>query len=151
MLKPHDITGTPTEVRNTFKSSSDWKSRCASLKAGHPDCALCGEPIRYDLRKPHPLSFSVDHKPGYRCEEQVGKEAWECKRICTQLEGLQPAHYGCNSADSVRRGFPHYIPASREEPDELAPVEYINQRTGEHETFFVNSRTMVGPDWKRAA
>ena len=26
-----------------------------------PDCALCGEPIDYTLKYPHPKSFVVDH------------------------------------------------------------------------------------------
>lgn len=43
------------------RSSSAYRRKAAALKAqGHP-CWLCGEPIDYRLRWPHPMSFSADH------------------------------------------------------------------------------------------
>ena len=31
------------------------------IARGKPDCALCGSPIDYSLKYPHPKSFVVDH------------------------------------------------------------------------------------------
>ncbi len=31
------------------------------LLASHPVCAICGKPIAYDEKFPHPLSPTVDH------------------------------------------------------------------------------------------
>ena len=151
MPSNHDTVTDAQMARRTFKNTAVWKARVATIRAGHPDCALCQKPIRYDLKKPHPLSFSVDHKPGFRVEDQVGKLVWECRRICTAIEGLRPAHYGCNSADAARRGFPHYIPVERTpEAEPLEPVVFRNTKTGETETFLVNKRTILSPDWVAA-
>ncbi len=67
-------------------------ARKALREMGRP-CWLCGRAIRYDLKGPHPLSFSADHvrEPG---------------RIAADLlhdpSNLRPAHYGCNSARGAR-------------------------------------------------
>lgn len=149
-LKDHDRVQNVDESRRTFKSTARWKAVTAAIRAGRPDCALCGLPIRYDLAHPDPLSFSVDHKEGYPVEQQVGKLVWEARRILTSFEGCQAAHLSCNSRDSARRGFPNFIPTqtrAEPEPEPLTPVEYVNQKMGAHDVFYVNERTILSPDW----
>lgn len=69
-----------------------WRRRMMAIGA---PCALCHQPIDYTLgmvvdpitgkRKPHPLSFVMDHKDPLA---QGGANEWD---------NLQPAHWICNA------------------------------------------------------
>lgn len=74
--------------------SPEYRAARKALRALGRPCWLCGKPIRYDLKGPHPLSFTADHvvEPG-RCDPAMVNDP----------SNLRPAHYGCNS----RRGA-HY-------------------------------------------
>ncbi len=72
----------------TPRDTAEYRNARATRRDQCRPCWLCGQPIRYDLRAPHPASFTADH---------VG----ELNRGGTNdPENLRPAHYGCNS----RRG-----------------------------------------------
>jgi 5-methylcytosine-specific restriction endonuclease McrA len=61
-----------------------YRKARAELRALGLPCWLCGQPIRYDLKHPHPRSFSADHVTP--------------PRHGGQHEGnLRAAHLGCNS------------------------------------------------------
>ena len=32
-----------------------------AISAGHPPCAICGKPIDYTIKWPHPQAYVVDH------------------------------------------------------------------------------------------
>lgn len=67
--------------------TAEYRKARAELRAEGGSCWLCGWPIRYDLKGPHPLAFSADH---VQAASHGG-----------QHDGnLRAAHYGCNS----RRG-----------------------------------------------
>lgn len=81
------------------RSSRTWQRlvmvvRRRSAAVGAP-CAICGKPIRYDLRKPDPRSFSVDHIVPIA----NGGAPYD-------LTNLQAAHLGCNSAKSNKENVP---------------------------------------------
>ncbi len=74
--------------RSTPRDDPAYRKARAELRDHGRPCWLCGQPIRYDLRAPHPASFTADH-------------VVELHRGGTNdPENLRPAHYGCNS----RRG-----------------------------------------------
>ena len=56
------------------------------IRATCSTCAICGLPINYGLKNPHPWSFTVDHIIPIA---QGGQ---------TTEENLQPAHWKCNRA-----------------------------------------------------
>ena len=67
-----------------------YRRNRAALRAKRLPCWLCGKPIRYDLKAPHPLSFSADHvDPVARGGHNHGE--------------LKPAHLGCNKKRSAKR------------------------------------------------
>lgn len=72
--------------RNTAQRDRDR----ASIRRGHPACALCGEPIDYSLRYPHPRSFVVDHKTPLIAGG------------LDHLSNKQPAHRDCNRDKGAR-------------------------------------------------
>jgi predicted kinase len=76
---------------NDPRRSGEWKRVCAIVRRNGGPCRICGNPIRYDLRKPHKLSFSVDHIVAV-----TRGGAW------FDLSNLQAAHYGCNSGKGNR-------------------------------------------------
>lgn len=46
----------------TLKRNTTTRDRHrAVIRRTKPPCAICGEPIDYALRSPHPMSFEVDH------------------------------------------------------------------------------------------
>lgn len=82
-----------------IRSTRTWQRlvrvvRARSLAVGAP-CGICGKPIRYDLRKPDPRSFSVDHIVPIA----NGGAPYD-------LTNLQAAHLGCNSAKSNKENVP---------------------------------------------
>ena len=57
-------------------------------------CWICGEPIRYDLRTPHPLSFEYDHfYPASRWQEFGYASQYDC--IHDEANG-RSSHRSCN-------------------------------------------------------
>ena len=50
-------TPTPRTPRNTAQQARD-RARIARTK---PNCHICGEPINYTLKTPHPDSYELDH------------------------------------------------------------------------------------------
>ena len=60
------------------------------IARGKPPCALCGEPIDYQLRYPDPYCYVVDHKTPVNCG---GLDV---------LANKQAAHNRCNRAKSDR-------------------------------------------------
>lgn len=52
----------PKRVRkDTRRSTSAWQKARAAVLATATDCWICGDPLRFDVKAPHPLSPSVDH------------------------------------------------------------------------------------------
>lgn len=72
--------------RNTAQRDRDR----ATLSKGQPACAICGEPIDYSLKSPHPRSFEADH---------IVPIALGGLDILTNK---QPAHRECNSKKRAR-------------------------------------------------
>ena len=63
----------------------------AIIRRGKPPCALCGEPIDYTLKYPHPKSYVVDHV------EPIGKKPTpERMAELDVLTNKQAAHNDCN-------------------------------------------------------
>lgn len=60
------------------------------IAKGQPPCALCGDPIDYTLRYPHPRSFVVDHKVSVH---RGGTDT---------IDNKQPAHADCNRAKAAK-------------------------------------------------
>ncbi|MET3635654.1 HNH endonuclease [Curtobacterium oceanosedimentum] len=77
--------------KNDPRKSAEWRRVSAIVRRPHDPCRLCGKPIRYDHKFPHPLSFSVDHIVPI---DRGG--AW------FDLSNLQAAHLSCNSAKQAR-------------------------------------------------
>lgn len=75
--------------------TSAYRTARAELREQGRPCWYCGRPIRYDLKGPHPLSFTADHvvEPG-RCDPAMVNDP----------SNLRPAHYGCNSSRGARYG-----------------------------------------------
>lgn len=98
------------------RSGRAFRRQRAIVLAGNPQfCYLCnGEkgPIRYDLKRPHPLSPSVDHLVTATEARTRGPE--EYKRLMLDPNNMKPAHYGCNSA---RKDGP--IPQPRLQPSRV--------------------------------
>lgn len=57
------------------------------ILAGRPPCAICGKPIEYDKKFPHPCSPTVDHI----IPIALGGHP-------SDIANLQPAHFCCNRA-----------------------------------------------------
>ena len=74
------------------KNGSLYRKNRAWLKAQGLPCAICGRPIDYSLRCPHPMSFEVDHKD-------------PCARGGALYDrgNLQPAHRICNERKSDKQ------------------------------------------------
>lgn len=72
----------------TYRNTTVRDEHRARIAHGKPPCALCGKPIDYDLRYPHPWSFTVDH----RLPLALGG--------ADTLDNKQPAHNRCNRAKS---------------------------------------------------
>ena len=60
------------------------------IARGHPPCALCGQPIDYGLRYPHPRSYVVDHVTPL---DKGGADT---------IANKQAAHRDCNRAKGAR-------------------------------------------------
>lgn len=70
--------------------TSTQKANHATIKRLRLPCAICGEPIDYTVKYPHPDSFVVDHI--------VPLAAGGTDHITN----CQPTHRRCNSAKSAR-------------------------------------------------
>jgi hypothetical protein len=156
-LKVTDIIRTPEEARRSFKNTAKWRSVRAAVLADHlKPCHLCGQLIRFDLKAPHPLSPSVDHLPGFEVERMVGHPVWEARRVLCDIDGLKPAHFGCNSAAGnnhrLANGNRWAVRTTEPtpEPEPLTPKVFRNQRTGEQETFYVNEHSIISAEWHAA-
>ena len=78
---------TAQQVRNTYR----WRRLRAEICRPGSVCSRCGQPIRFGLRRGHPLGPSVDHivpldKGGAPFDPA----------------NLTPMHFGCNSAKQSR-------------------------------------------------
>lgn len=76
--------------RNTSRRDRDR----TILARHHPACAICGQPIDYRLKSPHPDSFEADHIVPLALG---GTDT---------LDNKQPAHRRCNSAKRARLSAP---------------------------------------------
>lgn len=79
----------PTKRRNRPDKDGKDKSKFEYFKkiirATCSTCAICGLPINYELKNPHPWSFTVDHivpiaKGGQTSEENLQPAHWKCNR-----------------------------------------------------------------------
>lgn len=79
----------------SHRPTSAQRDRLRRIVArGRPACAICGDPIDYSLRTPHPDSFELDHKQPL---SRGGKHT---------LDNVQAAHRRCNRAKSARPHAP---------------------------------------------
>jgi len=62
----------------------------AIIRKGQPPCALCGQPIDYELPHLDPMAYVVDHVTALN------------KGGTDTLDNKQPAHRACNRAKSDR-------------------------------------------------
>lgn len=83
----------------TIHHSSTHRRAAQALRAKHlqpcqswTGCIYPGDPIRYDLRAPHPLSFSAEH--------------WPPIELAGPHNNLVPSHLGCqhNQGGMIRAG-----------------------------------------------
>lgn len=65
-----------------------------AIAAGKPVCALCGHPIDYTLKRPHPMSYVADHIIPL---DKGGPDT---------LANKQPAHWQCNDAKRTQTEVP---------------------------------------------
>lgn len=79
------MAGRSTTVRDRHRKQ---------IARDRPPCALCGEPIDYELRYPHERSYVVDHIVPLHTG---GTDT---------LDNKQPAHRACNSAKGARAVAP---------------------------------------------
>ena len=85
----------------------------ARLKAQGLPCAICGQPIDYDLPAGDPMSFEVDEI----VPVALGGDELD-------WSNLQPAHRICNQRKGKKLGFTLESPcAGPKAPEPLAPVE----------------------------
>lgn len=78
-------TGRNTATRDRHRST---------IRARRDPCALCGDPIDYTLRTPHPDSFEVDH---IIAVDLGGADT---------LDNKQASHRRCNRAKSNKASMP---------------------------------------------
>lgn len=79
-----------------------YRRNRAALRAKRLPCWLCGLPIDYEAKAPHPDSFSADHV------DPVGRGG-------DNLGELRPAHLGCNKKRGTRpRERTNILKTSRE-------------------------------------
>lgn len=69
------------------RSTEVWKAARRQVLKTATTCAICGGRLRFDLRKPHPKSPSVDHI----IPIALGGAPYDAAN-------LQAVHYGCNAA-----------------------------------------------------
>lgn len=65
----------------THHSSAHRRAAAALRARGLQPCCLCGQPIDYTARAPHPASFSAEH--------------WPPISVAGEHHNLAPAHLGC--------------------------------------------------------
>jgi predicted kinase len=80
----------PLSVKDP-RHTPEWRKITALVRRAGGPCAICGNPIRYDKKKPDPLSFSVDHII-----------PWSMGGAPYDLNNCRPAHYGCNASKGNR-------------------------------------------------
>jgi hypothetical protein len=83
--KPKTLRDKICRGRPYRDAHKDFKKQCFARRAR---CWLCNEPIRYDLREPHPLSFCIDHVIPVRDRPDLILEQTNWK----------PAHKRCNDS-----------------------------------------------------
>lgn len=64
---------------------ADHQRRVAALRTQANPCALCGQPIDYTLRSPHPGSFSAHHTTDDKRGPIVASH-----RLCNEQAGQPP-------------------------------------------------------------
>lgn len=97
-------------------NTRQWRDiRAHHLAIGAP-CNICGNPINPTIRKPHPLSFAVDHI--------VPKEHGGTNSI----ENTAAVHAGCNSAKRDRPLTPELVASCRALYDRLTaePIRHLD-------------------------
>ena len=87
-------------TRQRWRSSMAWRHTRDRVLAGATTCGLCGEPLRPDLRYPHPLSSSVDHTRPMAQFAELNAESQ--KHIALDVRGLVACHLRCNQQKSDR-------------------------------------------------
>jgi 5-methylcytosine-specific restriction endonuclease McrA len=73
---------------NAGRRGRRWNRLKANQRAKRLPCWLCGQPINYNLKAPHPDSFSVDHAKPWVTHPALREDP----------ANLRSAHYGCNSS-----------------------------------------------------
>lgn len=74
------------------RNTAAWRRIVQTLRLTATHCARCGEPLRHDLRFPHPLSTTGGHI--IALEDGGAPE---------DPRNVQAEHLRCNSADGARR------------------------------------------------
>ena len=110
------------DKRKRNRPDKDGKDRTlfnyykARMKAIHPPCAICGQPINYELPSTNPWSFTVDHIV------PISRGGG------TTEDNLQPAHRKCNRAKGEKLFLlPEEIYKLRLEQGARLPMPSIHQ------------------------
>ena len=88
-----------------FRSTAAWQRARARALRGASHCAICGGPLRFDVRPRHPLAPSVDHvRPLAMLDLNTAAD----RAVALDPALLRPCHIGCNStrANVGRRDQP---------------------------------------------
>ena len=80
------------------RSSRRSRRLAANLRAQRRPCCICGEPIDYTLRYPHPRSFSVQHVRPFSTHPHLREDP----------TNLDAAHLECNRGNPT--GTPPFTP-----------------------------------------
>ncbi|MFS0867187.1 HNH endonuclease [Microbacterium sp. 179-B 1A2 NHS] len=77
------------------RSTRRFRQLKAQLRGQRRPCSICGQPIDYALKWPHPNSFSADHRLPLSTHPELAED----------FGNLQPAHLRCNQGKSDNAQF----------------------------------------------
>jgi 5-methylcytosine-specific restriction endonuclease McrA len=102
MPRSRDTTRRITD--NYGRRSPAFERIKGNLRAARKPCYICGQPIDYTLRAPHPGSFTVEHINPRSTHPHLAEDPANCAA----------AHWGCNSSKGNGPPKPHLGSTSRE-------------------------------------
>lgn len=70
------------------RTSRRFRQLAKQVRARRRPCRICGEPIDYSLRYPHPRSFSVEHIKSWATHPHLREDP----------ANLDAAHLSCNQS-----------------------------------------------------
>jgi 5-methylcytosine-specific restriction endonuclease McrA len=88
------------------RSTARWRRLRAEVLRYATRCAICGEPLRPELRWPHRLSSSVDHIATVQAHPERTFDP----------TNLRPCHLGCNASRENHRRQGREHPGNRARP-----------------------------------